>query len=761
MKPEFFDFGELPTPNENVGFIYPETKDLFEACLQNRSFRFLEYRKVTFTESDKIGEMLIVDCWHREIATRNEAGIFSRERLGLIYCPNLPIPYEVRALRTTFPDTIHQNFVIKGEPLSLCLYEKDWSLIERTWTPDQFLERILWWLKETSEGNLHAPDQTLEQLFFQSGFIVVLPKVFFDGKVNVRFQLTPIDSYKTEDKRKLHFLKPIPLPFDSQEQTNIQHCIVITPEPITHGQTVSSPKTLGELEKVFTDRGSSVLKKIKQQIKQIVSPNGISKLNSDKTFLLLRVLLKRTEIDEIEKSEVSGFIITKNLVELGQALGVITNFKSDEKYFLDYEIIKSEDGSNFIETERVDLSNIGIIPLNVESMIDPETSRILSGINHEGKTPKGILAGVGALGSLLAEIWAREGWGNWTFVDPDFIRSHNLIRHIALSEQIGMAKSEVTAFETNHVYDGLLENTWILGSILDFENDEIKKTIQGASLLVDATTTLGVPREIGLSNEFPRSASVFLTPNGKNSVLIMEDSERKFRLHALEPQYYRAVLNNEWGSNHLSDEKAMRIGQGCSDVSLILSNELIHIHGGTIARQLRVRSSRSDAYIVIWKLNDSTGQLSSIEVPPAPVFSRKQGNWTILWDEGFEKRIREIRSFYLPNETGGVVLGYFDQKNKILYLVDAQPPPPDSQSDPNWFVRGSKGLNEARMEWSLRTGGVVDYVGDWHSHPQGASSKPSSLDRSLFEYLSQEMATMGLLAIMIIVGEFDIEMKLG
>ena len=54
------------------------------------------------------------------------------------------------------------------------------------------------------------------------------------------------------------------------------------------------------------------------------------------------------------------------------------------------------------------------------------------------------------------------------------------------------------------------------------------------------------------------------------------------------------------------------------------------------------------------------------------------------------------------------------------------------------------------------TARVVDYVGEWHSHPQGFSAKASNEDDNLIKKLHQKMRVEGLPAVMLIVAENDI-----
>ncbi len=107
---------------------------------------------------------------------------------------------------------------------------------------------------------------------------------------------------------------------------------------------------------------------------------------------------------------------------------------------------------------------------------------------------------------------------------------------------------------------------------------------------------------------------------------------------------------------------------------------------------------------------------------------------------------------HLPNETGGIILGYIDHKLNHIYIVDVLNAPADSEADLTGFTRGVQGLMATLDEVSQRTAGIVGYIGEWHSHPEFTSAYPSSLDRALIKELADALELDGHPALMIIVG---------
>jgi len=158
------------------------------------------------------------------------------------------------------------------------------------------------------------------------------------------------------------------------------------------------------------------------------------------------------------------------------------------------------------------------------------------------------------------------------------------------------------------------------------------------------------------------------------------------------------------------------------------------------------------AYICIWTYNPETGDLSSYRVLACLPVVSKCGDWNVIIDADLKEKISKRRMSQLPNETGGVILGYVDQKLKNIYVVDMLNAPPDSSADQTGFTRGVANLKIELAEVRRRTAGIVDYIGEWHSHPSFTSAYPSGLDRLQIKELAEALKLDGQPAMMIIVG---------
>ncbi|MGK4383378.1 hypothetical protein [Citrobacter youngae] len=131
-----------------------------------RTASYITVRELRLSEQNNDrSEYLVIDVADGTVTSGNKAGIRRKERLAIEINPKFTIPILVHALRKDFPVLSHQHAGVPDSPKILCLYDVSWSAVERNWTPERFIERIFWWLRESAEQRLHREDQPLEQLF--------------------------------------------------------------------------------------------------------------------------------------------------------------------------------------------------------------------------------------------------------------------------------------------------------------------------------------------------------------------------------------------------------------------------------------------------------------------------------------------------------------------------------------------------------------------------------------------------------------------
>jgi integrative and conjugative element protein (TIGR02256 family) len=737
MMSSFAQFGET-YPDSDPSRLTSEGAKRTFAILPNKNYEFVELGRY---ESPTEGscDVLVVECINEEVPSKNTSGINIRERLALVFPHNEGNTPQARALRVTFPIVPHLNHVQQGEPVSLCLYFEPWSVVRRTWTPQKYLRRVLWWLSETAKGTLHREDQPLEQIYFNSPYELVLAPDFREKIKRPDLKLT-LQALPREDGQTIRTV------FASEKKKGGHFVpILITLDPVMHGRVERYPDNLGELHDQLVSHGSSLIAWLPRAIDDQVDEGGVEWVKEQACLLILCLPVKRTVDSDPEKFEVRGFIIEANLATLGNAVGTLHSPSGERGRYFRAALLG--------QPETTEWRDIKIKPLDVKYALTKEFARRASGIDDETADRSRVLAGLGALGSRLADIWSREAWGEWTYIDADHVQPHNIARHDAKDVHVGNYKADLVQALTQFNYQGDYYSSAAIHKDVLEDDPEIKQALEKAVLFIDATTTLEVPRELSERTGMCRSVSVFLTPSGYSSVLLFEDDKRELRLNALEAQYYRAILNHPWGETHLAGNSShLGVGAGCRSVSLVMSNELVQLHSAILARQIRLLSTQPEARIRLWNLNGTTGSVEVFDVPVYPLRVMNLGKWKVVSDMGIESKLARYRHAHAPEETGGVILGYVDHVASAIFVIDVLPAPPDSVGERTGFIRGTEMLEQQLGVVRERTARIVDYIGEWHSHPPFCSATPSGDDRLLMNYLAENLSRDGEPVLMIIAG---------
>jgi integrative and conjugative element protein (TIGR02256 family) len=690
-------------------------------------------------------EIIIVDLQSHGVPSRPKIDIDFNERLALVVPTDSKKFVRAKALRKSFPALIHQNQTSPNTPRDLCLYFEPKEVVLRTWTAQRFIRRVRWWMTESSKGTLHVADQPPEALFFNSNLELVAPHDFDELTAAGRtFEALPSEEHSTggftyvlslQDNPALNSVLPL--------QINVQ--------PVVHGIIEDVPSTMRELVDLFASKGQDVLPLFRKPMKDRIPVAG-AKLPAGGSYVVLIVHtpMKRAEGEAPSAVHQRGFMIAESYLELGRKIGAF--IKLDSSYYRNEAI-------GGAAPEIHDLESIQIFQFNFLKKNSIEDFQYQSGV--EAKDGKYVLIGAGALGSTLANLWGRAGWGSWTIVDKDHIKPHNLTRHLGCDSQIGKSKATATAAMMLAATGGITKVSTISADATIDGQTTLLTALSEADLVVDASTTLEYPRLASTHSAWKRHVSVFLTPSGNSSVLLAENADRTQSLRTIEAQYIRAIIDNDWGKHHLiGNLGTFWSGGSCRDISFRLSLAQVQTHAGNLAQMVMKYSQQDDAKIAIWDRDNETGETQAHFVPVFKESLHAIGEFGIYLDEGVEKGLHAMRAACLPCETGGILLGYHDLVAKTIVIVKACPAPADSAGTPTSFERGTEGVEEKLEDVKKRTANIVGYVGEWHSHPDGHSANPSGHDVVQLTGLAKAMHEDGLPAIQLIVGEGTIGITL-
>lgn len=697
---------------------------------------FVKFVECRITDDGK--ELIVIDI-DVEIGQHLIHDVRRIERIVVEFSNDYSIP-EVIALRSDFPRVPHINLRSSEFPRSLCLFEERYDDLKLYWTSAFLVKRISEWLKLTARGELHQADQPLEPLMSWSGLELIIPFDLFKDSTQVDKKLK---IYRADERRD--GLTLIAKYLNSTEENNtINHDFIAIPirgQAQVHGVVHRLPSNLQELHDFLLTAQINLIEEIRKYLAAIFRENRYDASAKSRLILIVDLPKKRTEDSITEDSDVWAFCFHDLIEKVGVSLGV-------------WEMNGGIPGILF--NGDVKETSMRIDPLKVMFSFSRELAFALNAI-FKPETYKITLVGVGALGSQIFMNLIRAGYGIWTLIDNDRLLPHNLARHALFGAVVGSSKAEYLSMLANDILDGQEAAKYITADVLNPGEDKenVEKSLKESDVIVDISTSIAVARYLTRDVESEaRRASLFLTPSGEDSVMLTEDEKRQIRLDLVEMQYYRLLLYDEKLKTHLSEYNGkIRYANSCRDITSSVPQDMVALHAAICSRALRIAIEDEDACIKIWKLNQSELTVESYAFKGSKAIEFHHPEWTVCTDQYLIDKLYELRSFKLPNETGGILLGSFDMDRKIVYIMDTIASPPDSEEWPTLYIRGCRGLSRQLEEVANLTAGRLQYIGEWHSHPPGCGARPSLADKAAFGWLTGHMKIDGYPAVMLIVGE--------
>lgn len=681
-------------------------------------------------------EIVIFDM-ELEISQLRSNNVKNIERVAISFNnldTSLPM---VELLRIDFPLVPHLEWSPKDSPKRICLYNKSYEEIKHTLNGAKILSQIRYWLEATARGDLHDLDQPLEQIMYSSNYTLFLPRNFLN------YNKLPLFKIK-QFKNRILLLPYAKSDFTSNNISNTLFYlpILINVKPQIHGYINDIPQNLEELKLICEKFDVNLIDRMRKIIKSVMT----NYLNKNKIIFKFKLLIimyipkKRAQNKMPESYEIHSFVTNSSIEELGKSLDVIQKVDN-----LNGMII----GDKF---NIADLKTISVLHLNTSFLLSKQYAAFYNNECFE-LNPDISLIGVGALGSQICMNLVRSGFGKFNLIDDDCFLPHNAARHVLTSNSIGDSKVNAICKLANSItYE---ENTCksLPYNVLKDKN-KVSAIISSSDTILDISTSIAVERYIGIDIDGKgRRISIFLNPSGKALVMLIEDSERKSRIDWLEMQYYRYIINRQELSNHISDFPGdIRYSNSCRDITSRIPNDFVSIHAATASRIIKAIHKNTEANIIISELSTTSYNVITNEYPTYDLINYNVDDWCICTDKSFIAMMKQRRKEKLPNETGGIILGSFDFERKIIYLVDILSPK-DSLEYPTSYVRGCSNLKEELEEISFNTAGNIEYVGEWHSHPDGYGTVMSYDDEKLLSYLHEQRLSGGYPGIVVIVGD--------
>lgn len=676
--------------------------------------------------------------------------IYPVEGVSICFFPENRFPPAVFATRPTFPDTPHQNLAPVGFPAQICIDDRPWQEISSGFDAPELMARIVSWFTKACQGELHDLNQPLDPVFINDlayEIIVTADTIQAIENGNEKLVATIADA-----AGKYLIIFPLSKVKNADVRPNIVvgHCAV---DPAHMTRMKRSPQTLAELNAFFAERNVSLLDNIKSIIDTwFADTNGRPEPGTSMFVLLVRMPIIHPLTKEVSGNNTVAFVVEMSLGEMGERLGFLLKNDTSEQQQVTYT-------KHLTRTASMDqASEIPIRMALVHRDFDIDLATALSG-RKTADTRCVALIGAGSLGSQLAESLTREGFFKWTVIDDDVLLPHNLSRHTLTHAFMCQSKADGLSKRLRHIRedsDAVALNVNVLSADVDVE---LTGLLKKAALIIDASASVAVARNISDRPVEARRVSAFFTPTGMSSVLMIEDTARATSLRDLESCYLREVLSNPKLESHIGNVDDMPYTGACRAITNRISSTSVHLLTGLIAHEIAKQADKNTTILKIWSL-EPDGSVSCISVPAAARRYTAE-DWSIHIPETLLDFLFSERRDKLPNETGGVLLGMIDLNIRRIDIVHGLLQPEDSISSPTGFTRGKRRLRKAVEKAIKRSGNQVRYIGEWHSHPVGCSTAPSRTDVEQIGELTFILDEDGLPAISLIVGSDNINVIVG
>ena len=409
-----------------------------------------------------------------------------------------------------------------------------------------------------------------------------------------------------------------------------------------------------------------------------------------------------------------------------------------------------------------DLTSIPLDGWRIVQRLDRATARIYAG-RPDAAEIKLVGIGAGAIGSNIVMNTVRAGIGEWIVIDDDNVLPHNTVRQIQTNPSVGLSKALALAALSNQVLaqDGV---TGIVANVLraDEKAEQIAEAVREADLTVDFSASPAVVGYLA-DSEPKRAASMFFSPGGSDLVLLAEDKQRGLRIDEIEAQYFLTVAADRRLEGHLADGRMdkIRYANACQDLSRPLPPWRVQMLSGLGAGKLIDLVDQGSAIANIWRLDPVSGAVEAVTLDLHGVQRFEAHETKVSVSNLVIDAVRSLREKASPNETGGVLLGTYDVVRNVVHILAALPAPPDSQQAPTYFIRGVKELQPLVQQLAESTAGRLQYIGEWHSHPDHAAARPSKDDEGVFGHLSAHLEPTGSPFVMMITGANDTWFRMG
>jgi integrative and conjugative element protein (TIGR02256 family) len=358
------------------------------------------------------------------------------------------------------------------------------------------------------------------------------------------------------------------------------------------------------------------------------------------------------------------------------------------------------------------------------------------------------IIGTGAIGSSLAEILTRGGAKNLLLIDDDIVEHGNICRSAYSILDVGSNKVEALKARLEcispHVNVEIIKTA--IYSLINYKSrNDIQKIFTNSDIIFDCTASNELLHCLSTIKINKLVFSVGITNESRDLICVSNKSDNIFEKR----KFYLSNLEHET-MNFFYD------GIGCYHPTFLANY-------ADINSMLNLAVKHINNYIDMIHETDSfiiSHTESGLVRNDILTFNQNELDITISISQHCLNEIKNISLNNLPNEFGGYLLGGYSRSKKHIY-VTSMLVAEQNFINPSYFkVKDNQFVIKSISEIYNRTKGLIDYLGEWHSHPSMSNNFSSTdLDSIKKQASSDAINTNNPLLCIVSIDKFHFEPK--
>lgn len=322
---------------------------------------------------------------------------------------------------------------------------------------------------------------------------------------------------------------------------------------------------------------------------------------------------------------------------------------------------------------------------------------------------KMLIIGNGAIGGGLAEIFTRGGARKIDLADIDSIEPGNICRSVYAFNEISFSKVEILREKLQNISPFVEVNVFNNLKATSTKSEDAKKVydkLNEYDFIFDCT---GNNQIIQMLTDFHLANTVFyISISDKAKEMICVCNKDNWNIIERRNQMLYSFGNYK--------EAEFKEGAGCwhptFEASYFDINQLLNYTVRKINSYYKSRLKPRTFYAYF--AEDIIASSDDIQ------FVQPELNLCLTIESDCLENIEKHSRLHFPNEFGGLLIGSYLNGYKELVISDVICPE-KFDSSPVSFEPDHKDLNIKLKEVYRKFGGKIEYIGDWHSHPNSSN----------------------------------------